>query len=83
MVVKYNFVIIIRTDSITYCGLIVINFGMKKISPDYKEEAYRQLSDKTTHKTIEEDPTLKFNHELNNWLEQEDPCQNISTESVD
>lgn len=35
---------------------------------DYKKEAYRQLSKQL--KPIDEDPTLKFNHELKNWFKQ-------------
>lgn len=35
---------------------------------DHKEEAYRQFSDKTTYKSIYEDTTFKFSHELNKWL---------------
>lgn len=33
---------------------------------DYKEEAYRQLLNQP--KPIDEDSTLKFNHELKNWF---------------
>ncbi|XP_054290772.1 uncharacterized protein LOC129005789 [Macrosteles quadrilineatus] len=50
---------------------------------DYKQEAYRQLSDRTTYKPTDEDPTNKFNEELNQWLKQEAPRQNISTSTLD
>lgn len=49
---------------------------------DYMTEAYRQLSDTSTYKKIEEDPTNKYNKELSDWLEQEAPHQNISIESL-